>query len=136
MPKAVSNSIPHRQHQIACREAGIPDLPSLIRVLALTGLGADLLAKYLAKLGRAGEVLVAVGRERLGFNIGEANIVERAAVEHRNDERTSPALGQLALQQKIGRQLVDGAADQLVGTEKDRPGERGIDALITAPSLR
>ena len=53
---------PHRKHQIACREAGIPDLPTLVRVLALTGLGADLLANYLAELGRAGEVLVAVGR--------------------------------------------------------------------------
>ena len=83
----------------------------MIRVLALTGLGADLLANYLAELGRAGEVLVSVGRERLGFNIGEANIVEGAAVEYRNDERARPALGQLALQQEIGRQLFDGAAD-------------------------
>ena len=66
---------PHRQHQIACPEASIPDLPSLIRVLALTRIAADLLANYLAELGRAGEVLVAVGRERLGFNIGEANIL-------------------------------------------------------------
>ena len=85
----------------------------MIRVLALTRIAADLLANYLAELGWTGEVLVAVGRECVGFNISKANIIEGTAVEYRNDQRASPALGQLVFQLKIGRQLVDGAANQL-----------------------
>ena len=37
---------PHRQHQIAYREPCIPDLPTLVRVLALTWIAEDLLANY------------------------------------------------------------------------------------------
>src|SRR5437763_235863 len=98
----------------------LPIAPAPITAIACTAIYSLLYSPFrlplfwLSEPARpSGEVLVAVGRECVGFNISKANIIEGTAVEHQLAQRASPALGQLVFQQKIGRQLVDGAADQL-----------------------
>jgi|1186.fasta_scaffold416617_2 hypothetical protein len=69
------------------------------------------------------------------LKIGEAQIREAAAVEDRNDERAGTAKGELALEQEIRRQLVDGAAGLLRRNQQGAPSggrRRGIGHLAVA----
>jgi hypothetical protein len=82
------------------------------------------LADDLAELRRAGEVLIAIGGQGFPLNIGEAEVIEPATIEDRNDNPASPVLRELTLEQKIRRQLIDSAPHLLCSDEK-RPLRRG-----------
>src|SRR5205085_10323625 len=60
-----------------------------------------------AELCWTGEILMIIRAKRFPLNVGEAKIVEAAAIEHRNYERASAATGELTFQQEIRRQLID-----------------------------
>ena len=124
----------HWHHPIAIDQAGVPDLPAAVGVLVFAPVGDDLFADDLAQLRRAGEVLIAVGGQGFPLTICKAKIVEPAAILHRNNDITIFVLGEVALQQKERRQLVDGAPYLLGRNENRLIGKRA--ASISLPRCR
>ena len=102
----------HRHHAVARHYAGIPDLAPPVSVLVVVPIGLYVLAGDFTDLRRTGEVLILVRGQHFPLNIGKVKIVEPAAIEYGN-ERAGAAMGELALQDEIRRELVDSAAGLL-----------------------
>jgi hypothetical protein len=111
---------PHGHHAVACDHLGIPDLALPVGVLVAIRIDHDILTHDFADLRRTGEVLVPISRQCFPLNIGEAKIIEPTAIEDGNNEGSGAAMGELALNDEIRRELVDGAAD-LLRRDRKRP---------------
>src|SRR5260370_40915354 len=106
------------------------DLAPPVSVLIVVPIGLYVLGDDFTDLRRTGEVLILVRGQHFPLNIGKVKIVERTAIEYGNDESAGAAIGELAFQDEIRRELVDSAAGRL-HCDQQRPLEgrwrRGID---------
>ena len=73
-------------------------LPRRVGVLVFVRVGGDLFADDRAELSWTGEILMIIRGKQCPLNVGEAKIVEAAAIEHWNHECASAATGELTFQ--------------------------------------